>query len=414
LTSNLRRSIGLIEAIGIGLGAIVGAGLFVVIGLAAGVAGPAMLVGLVIAGFGATFNALSSASLAARFPRAGGTYEYGNRTLNPWLGFIAGWMFLASKLSAAGVVALGFGNYAAMLVPQLDPRWTGLCAAIALIGANLFGIKKAGRLNLFIVFATLAALLVFLITVAPAVKSTNFQPFAPNGALSAVQAASLLFFAYTGYARLAILGEEVSDPSRTIPRAIIWSIAIASILYVLVCAVAVGAIGAEAMAASKSPLEAAAATATLPFTPTVVVIGACTAMLGVLLSQILGISRMMFAMGRGGDLPSVLAKTNAHHIPHWAVLTTGAFILAVAWFGKLEFVAASASFTILLYYGITNIAALRMPVEDRRFPAWVSWCGLIFCIAMAAALSAPVVVSGLAVLALGVIGRLTAKAIKQS
>ena len=116
-TQQLKRDLGLIDAVGVGLGAVIGAGIFVVTGVAAGQAGPAFLLGLLVAGFAATCNGLSSAQLAAVYPQAGGTYEYGYRLLNPWMGFAAGWMFLASKLAAGGVVALGFGTYLAALVP---------------------------------------------------------------------------------------------------------------------------------------------------------------------------------------------------------------------------------------------------------------------------------------------------------
>lgn len=399
--SELRRGLGLIEAIGIGLGSIVGAGLYVVTGVAAGVAGPALLIGLVLAGIGATCNALSSADLAAKFPRSGGTYEYANQLLNPWLGFSAGWMFLASKLAAGGTVALGFGTYMAKLFTDLDSKVAGVAAVLVLTAANLFGIKKAGWLNLIVVVITLASLTYFIVSGFPAVSPANFHPFAPQGILSVLESAALLFFAYTGYARLATLGEEVVEPERTIPRAVIWSIAIASGLYLAVIAIALGTVGSATMAATGAPLEVAAARGELPETSTVIVVGGCTAMLGVILSQILGISRMMFAMARGRDLPLILRATNSHDVPAISVLATGAIMLAVAWFGKLAFVAASASFAILLYYAIANLAALRLGDNERRFPRWMSWLGLGFCVVMAFSLPLKVLGSGLSVLTLG-------------
>src|SRR5688572_11917846 len=161
--SGLRRDLRLVDAVGVGLGAIIGAGIFVVTGVAAGVAGPAFLVGLLIAGVAATCNALSSAELAASYPQSGGTYEYGYRLLHPLLGFSAGWMFLASKLAAGGTVALGFGSYFSKLVPFVAPRTAAVIAVILLTVANMFGIKKAGRLNTVIVGVTLLALLAFVV-----------------------------------------------------------------------------------------------------------------------------------------------------------------------------------------------------------------------------------------------------------
>src|SRR5688572_24356259 len=199
-TGALRRDLRLIDAVSGGLGAIIGAGIFVVTGVAAGVAGPAFLVGLLLAGIAAACNALSSAQLAAAYPQAGGTYESGYRVLHPWLGFAAGWMFLASKLAAGGTVALGFGSYLAELVPGIPARGAAGSAAVLLTAANYFGIKKAGRLNTAIVAVTLLVLIGFVLAGFPIFDPANLRPFAPAGIPGVLQSAALLFFAYTGYA----------------------------------------------------------------------------------------------------------------------------------------------------------------------------------------------------------------------
>lgn len=402
----LRRDLHLFDAVGIGLGAIIGAGVFVVSGVAAGIAGPAFLAGLVIAGLAATCNALSSAELAALYPQSGGTYEYGYRVLHPWLGFTAGWMFLASKLAAGGTVALGFGSYFAALFPAVDARIAGVAAAVVLTAANLTGIRKAGRLNTVIVAVTLAALVYFVAAGLPQFSTARLRPFAPFGWGPVLQSAALLFFAYTGYARLATLGEEVHDPQRTIPRAIIIALWTASLLYFLVCLVAAGSVGAAELARTHSPLEQAARTFRAPGAPGVVALGAATAMLGVLLSQILGISRMLFAMARRGDLPGWFGRVHpTHGVPHVGVLFTGAVVVLLALFGTLEWVVQAATFTILLYYSITNLAALRLPADRKRFPPAVAAVGLLFCLVMAAALKPVTIISGLALLAAGFVFR---------
>jgi basic amino acid/polyamine antiporter, APA family len=255
---DLRRDLTLLSAVAVGLGAIIGAGIFVVIGVAAGVAGPAFLIGLLIAGIVATFNALSSAQLAARFPHSGGTYEYGHQMLHPWLGFTAGWMFLASKLAAGGTVALGFAGYLAALVPGIPERLTAVGVILLLTLVNYFGIKKTGWLNIAIVAISIFTLLYFIFSGIPAFSPGNLRPFAPAGVGGVLQSAALLFFAYTGYARLATLGEEVSEPRKTIPRAIMLALAIAALLYFFTALIAVGGAGAEAMSGSPSPLETAA------------------------------------------------------------------------------------------------------------------------------------------------------------
>ncbi|MBX0332591.1 APC family permease [Pontibacter sp. HSC-14F20] len=398
---DLLRVLTLKDAVGIGLGAIIGAGIFVVTGVAAGLAGPAFLIGLLFAGIIAGFNALSSAQLAAVYPHSGGTYEYGYRLLNPTLGFAAGWMFLISKLSAACVVAIGFGSYFYQLIPVFSPLVLSVLAVLLLTVANYF-IKKAGMLNLVIVSITLISLLYLVFSGIPAVKQENFQPFAPFGMAGIAEAAALLFFAFTGYARIATLAEEVREPHKTIPRAVIITIVSAIVLYAAVSLIAVGIIGTERMADSKSPLHVVANTLSTPAIKTVVKIGACTAMLGVLLSQILGISRMMLAMGRRHDLPPVFEQVyHRFRVPHVGVLFTGAIILLLTLVGSFEFILRSASFTILLYYSITNIAALKQLGSEQIYGRIIPALGLIGCLAMSVALPLQVILSGLSLLVVG-------------
>ena len=396
----LRRELGLLDAVGIGFGAIVGAGIFVVTGIAAGIAGPAFLVGLLIAAIAASCNALSSAQLAAEYPEVGGTYEYGYQVLGAWPGYIAGWMFLASKTAAAGTVALGLAAYLDALLHGLEPRLIAVGAVVAFTALNYFGIRRSSRANLAIVAVSLGTLLLFVVLRAGAFRVDNLRPFAPFGWSAVLESAALLFFAYTGYARIATLGGEVRDPRRTIPRAIVITIAGAVLLYGAVALVAVGAVGAEALAATAAPLHAAAGDA--PAVAVLVAAGAATAMLGVILSQLLGLSRMIFAMARRGDLPAFLAHVDSRYgVPNRATLVIGAIAAVVAATGTLRGVAAAASFAILIYYGIANLAALRMPPEQRLYPQLVPAVGLTACVLLALSLSRPVIGTGLLVLAVG-------------
>ncbi|MBA3631191.1 MAG: amino acid permease [Acidobacteria bacterium] len=404
--SDLRRDLRLVDAVGVGLGAIIGAGIFVVTGVAADVAGPAFLIGLLIAGVAATCNALSSAELAATYPQSGGTYEYGYRLLNPAFGFSAGWMFLASKLAAGGTVALGFGGYFSQIFPAVPARYAAVGAAVLLTFANLFGIKKAGRFNTIIVSLTLLTLLYFVISGIPSFDINNLQPFAPKGFSGIAESAALLFFAYTGYARIATLGEEVHEPEKTIPRAVIITIVVSVVLYIAVALIAVGAVGANILASSSSPLQEASRVFTLPGVFWIVGIGAATAMLGVLLSQIVGISRMMFAMARRNDLPRVLEHTNSKYaVPDYGILLGGFVIVLLSIFGTIQFVIAAAAFTILLYYGIANIAALKLAAENKLYPKWIAVVGLFSCFLLAISLRLTVILTGLGVLIVGFILR---------
>lgn len=405
--AQLRRDLRLLDAIAIGLGAIVGAGLFVVTGVAAGVAGPAFVLGLALASVPAICNALSSAQLAANYPQVGGTYEYGYRVLHPWFGFAAGWVFLASKLLAGGAVATGFASYLANLIPGLPLRPTAAVAVVLLTAVNYVGIKKSGRLNTMIVAITVATLAYFLVAGLPSFDLANLQPFAPGGIGGVLQSAALLFFAYTGYARLATLAEEVDAPRTTIPRAISVALGLATMLYLAVSIVAVGAVGAAALAATASPLERAARAFALPGVVTAVGIGAVTAMLGVLLSQLLGISRMFYAMARRRDLPGLLDHVHPRYqVPDRGILLTGAIIFLLTLIGDVPRFVAGASFTILLYYSITNIAALRMPAAQKLYPDWVAALGLASCLLLAASLPLQTIVAGSTLLVVGVVLRI--------
>ncbi len=401
----LRRELGLADATLVGVGAILGAGLFVVTGQAAQVAGPSLLLGLLIAGIAAGCNALSSAELAAAYPKAGGAYEYGHEKLHPFAGFAAGWLFCVSKLAAGGVVALTFATYLPSLVGFVGISKPVLAASLAvfLTVANLFGIRKIGRLNAAIVTVTVGAILYFVCATLPGARVEDFTPFAPYGAKGVLQSAALLFFAFTGYARIATLGEEVREPQETIPRAIIAALGISSVLYFLACAGMIAGGGIEGHPKwNGPPMYIAAVRGQLPGTASVLSLGAVTATAGVLLSQLLGVSRVLLAMGRRGDIPPVFARvSNGPGVPFVGVLFCGAVVILLALLGTLKTITASATFAILLYYAVANLAALRLTGAQKRFPRGVAYVGLAACIVLAASLPPPVIATGCLLLVVG-------------
>ncbi|MBC8136001.1 MAG: amino acid permease [Fibrella sp.] len=411
----LRRELGLVDATLVGVGAILGAGLFVVTGQAAQVAGPSLLLGLLIAGIAAGCNALSSAELAAAYPKAGGAYEYGYEKLHPFAGFAAGWLFCLSKLSAGGVVALTFAMYLPEVVGSfgnVPASFVAAFLAVCLTVANLFGIRKAGRLNAVIVAVTVGAILYFVAGTLPRLRITAFVPFAPNGIPGVLQSAALLFFAFTGYARVATLGEEVREPQKTIPRAIILALSLASFLYLLACVSMVGVMGGELLPATGprkyggTAIFVAAHYSGLSGTVQILALGAVTATAGVLLSQLLGVSRVLLAMGRRGDFPPVFARiSQAYGVPFIGVLFCGAVVVLLALFGTLKVITASATFAILLYYAVANLAALRLTGPEKRFPPAVAYVGLAACIVLAASLPITVIATGCLLLGTGFVFR---------
>lgn len=409
-SATLHRELGLLDAVGIGFGAIIGAGIFVVTGVAANIAGPSLVVSLLVAAVAATFNALSSAQLAARYPQSGGTYEYGYQLLGPWPGFVAGWMFLASKIAAAGVVAIGLGAYATMLVPGVNPRVLAVGAVVFFTILNYVGVQRTSKVNLVIVSISISSLLLLVAVGITSFRSAHFSPFAPGGLRGVFDGAAILFFAYTGYARIATLGEEVREPHRTIPRAVMVTMACSTLLYTAVAVVTIGVVGAPAMAITGAPLGVAAAKAAGPMIATLIAVGAVAAMFGVILSQILGMSRMAFAMARRDDLPRLLAAVHQRYgVPHRAVVMVGLGAGIIAATGTLRGVAAAASFAILVYYAIANWAALRLPPADRRYHPFIPASGLLACVLLACALSIGIIVGGLLILTAGIAVRVAMK-----
>jgi APA family basic amino acid/polyamine antiporter len=395
---SLKRELGVAGAVMMGLGSILGTGVFVSIGLAAGVAGADVVAAIALAAGVATCNALSSAQLAANHPVSGGTYEYGYKYLAPSLGFAAGWMFLCAKTASAASAALGFAGYLLHALGQ-DARWqpwVAVAALVALTAVVLAGIKLSNRVNVAVVSVTLAALAAFVIAGAPAVRVENLRfELAPQELLHAT---ALMFVAFTGYGRIATLGEEVREPRRTIPRAIVITLVVTAIIYLAVAVVGVGAVGAETLsrqaAANAAPLEAAARTFPLRVHG-LVAVGAMTAMLGVLLNLVLGLSRVLLAMGRRGDMPAACANVRV------AVLVVGAAIAALAAWGSVKTAWSFSAFTVLVYYAVTNLAALRLSAGERLFaPLWAR-VGLVACLSLAFAVEPKTWLAGLGVLAVG-------------
>lgn len=413
----LKRAVGLPGAILMGLGSILGTGIFISIGVAAGVAGPAVILAIPLAALVAILSGLSSAQLAASHPVSGGTYEYGYRYLNPALGFTAGWMFLCAKSASAATAALGFAGYVlvALNVPAHPSRM-----AIA-IGATLLltvlvasGISRSSRANALIVSVTLASLLSFVAFGLPSAvagaQTTAGGFFAgthENVSNSAfLEAIALMFVAYTGYGRIATLGEEVREPRKTIPQAIIVTLGLTAVIYAAVGFVAVATGGAArlslATTRAAAPLEIVARDFNLPLISKFVAVGAITAMLGVLLNLVLGLSRVVLAMARRGDMPARLARVDRDRgSPTAAVLTVGAVISGLAAGFNVKTTWSFSAFTVLIYYALTNLAALRLPMEARLYPRWISLLGLASCLSLAFWVEVRVWATGLALLFVG-------------
>ncbi len=418
---SLKRDIGLFGATLMGLGSILGTGAFISVGIAAGITGPSVILATALAALVATCNALSSAQLAAAHPVSGGAYEYGYRLLTPAAGFTAGWMFLCAKTASAATAALGFAGYALALFGHNDQMTRVVVALVTiavLTAITVGGMRRSNKANTVVVGITIAALLVFILGLLPAAWQNGadnlrpfFLPFEGEGhhpAAAFLQATALMFVAFTGYGRIATLGEEVHDPTRTIPRAIIITLLVSATLYVGLALASVTAAGIPFLNAATNeqaaPLELVAREFALPNVWRVVSLGAITAMLGVLLNLILGLSRVLFAMARRGDAPVFLARiSHGASVPHAAIWVIGLAIAGLALLGDIKTTWSFSAFTVLVYYAINNLAALRLPAEARLYSQGWAWGGLASCLFLAFWVEPAIWAAGLGLIALGLI-----------
>jgi APA family basic amino acid/polyamine antiporter len=408
--NRLARRLGTGDAVVIGLGSMIGAGVFSAIGPAAGVAGTGLLIGLAIAAAIAYCNAVASAQLAAAYPTSGGTYIYGRERLGHWWGFIAGWGFLVGKTASCAAMALTFAAYA---VP--GPWWVQRIAAVAavcgLAALNYRGVTRTVALTRILVAASLTVLTVIVIGIAvggnaDAANLGGWEAVGAGGGYGILQAAGLLFFAFAGYARIATMGEEVRDPRRAIPRAIPLALGIAVSVYLVVAVAALLAAGPAALAAATSPLTTAVQAAGAPAVAPIVRVGAALASLGALLALIAGIGRTSLAMARHGDLPSWLAAVHPRYrVPHHAEIALAVVTVALVATLDLRTAIGFSSFGVLIYYALANASALTQPAPDRRWPRRLNVIGIAGCLVLVATLPWQSAVAGLAVLAVGVAGR---------
>ena len=423
--NQLKRDLGIFDATMLGLGSIVGTGIFVSVAIATAAAGSWVLLAILLASLVAICNGMSSAQLAANHPVSGGTYEYANRWLNPTIGFVAGWMFLTAKAASAATAALGFAGYALALYSDsatvefhgsvtLLLAWAAL---VVLTVISLTGIKRSAGVNTVLVSITFGALSLFVVVgvfdgVFGSAKVVEAGASLPvdKGWRGILEATALMFVAYTGYGRIATLGEEVKSPRFTIPRAIITTLLCSMVLYLAVTAVGVSTVGAAAFAAAanngEAPLKMVAEHFSAPWMPTVISIGATVALLGVLFNLVLGLSRVALALGRRGDIPSVFSKVSSTSgSPVGATLLVAGIIALLIAIGSVRMTWAISAFTVLVYYGITNACAIRLAPQERLYHIWPAWIGLLACLGLAFCVAPTVWLIGCGWIAVGLIYR---------
>lgn len=411
----LARRLGIRDAVIIGLGSMLGAGVFAAFSPAARVAGAGLLIGLAIAALVALCNATASAQLAAEYPTSGGTYIYGRERLGPWWGFLAGWGFVVGKISSCAAMALTFAAYVAPTGWWQKP--IAVAAVILLATVNYYGITRTASLTKIIVAFVLAALaLVVVASLSGATRgSVGSWDLLAGGWYGILQSAGLLFFAFAGYARIATMGEEVRDPERTIPRAILTALSVVVLIYLVVGVSILIALGPAGVAGSRAPLAAAVNAQGWVWAGVLVRLGAAAAALGALLALIAGVSRTTLAMARHDDLPRWLSAVHdRHHVPHHADIAIAGLVCVLVLTTDLRGAIGFSSFGVLLYYLIANAAAYTQTGQRRRFPRVLQVLGVAGCAILVLTLPLTAVIAGTVIFAVGMIYRAIRLRVEQS
>jgi APA family basic amino acid/polyamine antiporter len=384
----LKRNLNLLDATSVGIGAIIGAGIFVVLGVAIGYAGPAIVISIIIAGIVASFTAFSFAELGSAIPKEGGAYEFAFELLSPFTGFVVGILWLFAQIVAGAAISLGFASYFVAIFPEFSLKTIAVIVALALTCLNILGIKKSAAVNNALVITKIAILCLFIGFGIFQINPQNFSQFSPNGSFGILQGAGFIFFAYLGFGRIAALGEEVKNPERNLPLSVLIALIVSVVVYVLTGLTATGLENYQILAQSGSPLAEAAKVIGNFTLVAAVSLGALIATASVLLTNLLGLSRVAFAMARNAQLPKSIAKVSSKFgTPYVSILSMGALLTLLAFALDLKQTVAITSFAILSVHLAVNLSAIRlrkkMPNSTKfRVPFYpvIPSLGLLSCI----------------------------------
>ncbi|MBH47905.1 MAG: amino acid permease [Halobacteriovorax sp.] len=410
-SGQLQRVLGVKDAVIMGLGSIMGTGAFVSLGIAAGVSGEFFFLSLFLAAFLATLNGLSTAQLASKYPVSGGAYEYARGEISPFVGFLAGWLFLVAKSASASTAAMGaVAAVSSIFGLGLSPGQLSLYSALVVLVVGLFvclGLKRTRMANRVLVSFVLFAFIAFGIVCLynGPVHFTPSSTISSPGMKEVFYGAALLFVSFTGYGRVATLGEEVINPKRTIPIAVVMSLVVAFGIYFWISLCSITVVGeagfGELALKTYAPLQGIARLMGYDWLRVVLVAAALSAMLGVLLNLILGLSRVSLAMARHQDLPSFFNFVSFKGEPVRSTLLVTLVIMFFCLTEKLEKTWELSALTVLLYYSITNISALKLKTKERFMSSYYSAMGLIGCLGLAFFVDSQSLLKGAAVLLLG-------------
>lgn len=385
---HLKRTLSLFDATALAIGAIIGAGIFVISGVAAGLAGPAVILSIIITGVVSSFTAYSFVKLSSKFAEEGGPYVYAKHVVSHFAGFITGWLWLFANVVAGATVSLGLASYVVSLFPQVPIIPIAVSSVLILMTINVFGIKQSSIFNAVLVLLKLSALALFIVIGFSHLNVSFYEPFMPNGIQGVLSSAALIFFAYTGFGRPATAAEEIKDPKHNIPRSIILALILSSIVYVLIGIVSVGLIPYQKLADSGSPLtDAVEHSIKIYWLKLLVSFAAIVATVSVLLTTVIGVSRVSFAMARDNLLPRFLGRMHKRFsTPYISILITGIAMAVLPIFGGLKETANVTNFGSLSVYATVNLCAmiliLREHKKRRLIAVILPLFGLISCVSL--------------------------------
>ncbi len=388
-TSKPIKQLSLAGAVAIGMASMLGAGVFFVWSTAWDQADDKIFIALFLAALVASLNAASVYQLASNVSRAGGVYAYSRVYLPNGFSFIAGFAFVFGKIASIAAIALIIQTY------LLPGSHLATIAVIAMTLLNLFGINRTAQMAAVIAIVTVS-FLIFSITVGfgSGFSVSEFNPsmLLPSMELSTLSAASLIFFAFAGYARVATLGDEVKDPQKNIPRAILISLSAVLGIYLLITIVVVGAINTGNEPMPPAVFETLLLVSAPWFNPVIIDVVVVLASLGSILALLAGVSRTAATMAEDKELPSVFASRNRFGAP-WlaeALIAIGAVTL-IETREYTTWVIAFSSFSVLLYYAIGHISVLAQPIGERKQPRFIAVLGFILCTVLLLSVPGPAV-----------------------
>jgi amino acid transporter len=428
--SSLKRSISLFQAVMYGVGLILGAGIYVLIGDVAEIAGNAMWISFILAAIMAAFTGLSYAELSSMFPKSAAEYVFvKNAFRNNMVAFVTGWLIIFVAVASAAAVSLGFAAYFSVFFPQIDPLLITMVLIAGLSFVNYIGIKESMSMNVAFTLIELAglAIIVFAAVIfgSPEANYYEMPPPAASSLLTSVgalaSAAGLAFFAYFGFENLANLSEETKNASRVIPKALLISIVVTTAIYILVAISAVAIVGWEDLSSSNAPLGLAAEKVFGKGGIIAISAIALFATSNTVLMMLVSGSRIIFGMARGGSLPGALARVHQSRKTPWVGVVITMLLtvtIAGASMGSIQTVANVAVFGIFAVYALVNFALIwlrykepgrerpfRSPITIGRFPL-LAGLGAVTSIAMLTQFNYNTMLAGVAAAATGLIAYL--------